>query len=145
MRESKAKYFQQAREHFHINPARTFACGDEHKDYLSALAAGAHPLVVWRVRGLSTPRQKIRHSTGADRLYPEEMCQSETHARYCLTIYSFASNLYGENVSIFIGRSELFLYRLRVYLSGASSKLILGFFEPRCMNKSHAIGKRKIR
>lgn len=46
MRESKALYFQQAREQFQINPARCFACGDEHKDYQSALAAGMHPLVV---------------------------------------------------------------------------------------------------
>ncbi|WMW80590.1 HAD hydrolase-like protein [Undibacterium cyanobacteriorum] len=46
MRESKAKYFQQAREQFQINPARSFACGDEHKDYQSALTAGMHPLVV---------------------------------------------------------------------------------------------------
>ncbi|MDO9007661.1 MAG: HAD hydrolase-like protein, partial [Thiobacillus sp.] len=43
LREEKTFYFQAAREQFDINPARAFACGDEHRDYAAALAAGMHP------------------------------------------------------------------------------------------------------
>lgn len=44
--EEKSPYFKTAREQLDINPARAFACGDEHKDYTAALAAGMHPLIV---------------------------------------------------------------------------------------------------
>jgi len=44
--EDKAPYFREIRERFGINPARAFACGDEHKDYAAAIATGMHPLVV---------------------------------------------------------------------------------------------------
>lgn len=46
IRASKADFFQAARKQFEINPARAYACGDEHKDYASALAAGMVPFVV---------------------------------------------------------------------------------------------------
>jgi phosphoglycolate phosphatase len=46
LREDKAPYFKEARERFGINPARAYACGDEHKDYAAALAAGMHPFIV---------------------------------------------------------------------------------------------------
>ncbi|WP_028451543.1 HAD family hydrolase [Chitinilyticum aquatile] len=42
----KTWHFKQAREQLGINPARAFACGDEHKDYTASLAAGFHPLIV---------------------------------------------------------------------------------------------------
>jgi phosphoglycolate phosphatase len=44
--QNKSAYFKKARHTFAINPARTFACGDEHSDYLAAIAAGIHPFVV---------------------------------------------------------------------------------------------------
>ena len=46
LREEKTPYFKLARERLDINPARSFACGDEHRDYLAALAAGMHPFIV---------------------------------------------------------------------------------------------------
>ena len=46
LREEKTLYFQAAREQLDINPARAFACGDEHRDYAAALAAGMHPFIV---------------------------------------------------------------------------------------------------
>ncbi|MHB1085945.1 MAG: HAD family hydrolase [Thiobacillus sp.] len=46
LREEKTLYFKAARERFDINPARAFACGDEHRDYASALATGMHPFIV---------------------------------------------------------------------------------------------------
>lgn len=44
--EEKTPYFKAARERLGINPARAYACGDEHKDYAAALAAGMHPFIV---------------------------------------------------------------------------------------------------
>jgi phosphoglycolate phosphatase len=46
IRASKADFFKAARKQFEINPARAYACGDEHKDYASTLAAGMVPFVV---------------------------------------------------------------------------------------------------
>ena len=45
VRQEKTAYFKAARERFQINPARAFACGDEHKDYAAAVASGMHPFV----------------------------------------------------------------------------------------------------
>jgi phosphoglycolate phosphatase len=46
LRQDKTPYFKAARERLDINPARAFACGDEHKDYSAAQAAGMHPFIV---------------------------------------------------------------------------------------------------
>lgn len=46
IRASKADFFKAARKQFEINPARAYACGDEHKDYAAALVAGMTPFVV---------------------------------------------------------------------------------------------------
>lgn len=42
----KTPYFKAARDRLGINPARAYACGDEHKDYAAALASGMHPFIV---------------------------------------------------------------------------------------------------
>jgi len=46
LKQSKQGYFEQVRERFMVNPARCFVCGDEHKDYTAAVAAGMHPMIV---------------------------------------------------------------------------------------------------
>jgi phosphoglycolate phosphatase len=46
LKESKTPYFRETREHFRINPARTYASGDERKDYAAAVATGMHPFIV---------------------------------------------------------------------------------------------------
>jgi len=46
LKENKTAYLQRARQSFAINPARAYACGDEYGDYLAAIGAGMHPLVV---------------------------------------------------------------------------------------------------
>lgn len=46
LREAKGPYFKAIRERLDINPARAYACGDEHKDYAAALAAGIQPFIV---------------------------------------------------------------------------------------------------
>lgn len=46
LRDSKLPFFRVVREDFGINPAHSFVCGDEHKDYAAATAAGMQPLIV---------------------------------------------------------------------------------------------------
>jgi phosphoglycolate phosphatase len=46
LREEKTFHFRTAREQLGINPARAFACGDEHGDYAAAVATGMHPFIV---------------------------------------------------------------------------------------------------
>lgn len=46
LKDTKATQFRIARERFSINPARTYMCGDEHKDYLAAISTGMHPFMV---------------------------------------------------------------------------------------------------
>ncbi|NWG86410.1 MAG: HAD family hydrolase [Hydrogenophilaceae bacterium] len=46
LQQEKTPYFKAMREHYDINPARAFACGDEHRDYAAALASGMHPFIV---------------------------------------------------------------------------------------------------
>lgn len=44
--QDKTDEFKRARECLAVNPARTYACGDEHSDYLAAISAGVYPFVV---------------------------------------------------------------------------------------------------
>ena len=44
--EDKTAELKRARECLAVNPARTYACGDEHSDYLAAIRAGIYPFVV---------------------------------------------------------------------------------------------------
>jgi len=46
LQESKVDYLKLARQTFEINPARSFACGDEYNDYLGAIGAGMLPFMV---------------------------------------------------------------------------------------------------
>ncbi|OYY92884.1 MAG: haloacid dehalogenase [Hydrogenophilales bacterium 28-61-23] len=46
LRQEKTPYFKAARARFDINPARAYACGDEHKDFTAAIASGMHPFIV---------------------------------------------------------------------------------------------------
>ncbi len=45
LREDKTHALRSARKSFDINPARSYACGDEHKDFTSAIAAGMHAFI----------------------------------------------------------------------------------------------------
>lgn len=46
LRHDKTPYFRLARERLEVNPARAYACGDEHKDFAAAVASGIHPFIV---------------------------------------------------------------------------------------------------
>ena len=43
---SKLDAFRDALTRFDINPARAYACGDEHGDYHAAILSGMHPFIV---------------------------------------------------------------------------------------------------
>jgi phosphoglycolate phosphatase len=43
--QEKTNALRSARKSFDINPARCYACGDEHKDFTAAIAAGMHPFI----------------------------------------------------------------------------------------------------
>jgi phosphoglycolate phosphatase len=46
LREEKTPYFRSVRHRLGINPARAYACGDEHKDFAAAINSGMHPFIV---------------------------------------------------------------------------------------------------
>jgi phosphoglycolate phosphatase len=46
LNERKTTQFRLTRQHFEINPARAYVCGDEHKDFLGAINTGMHPFMV---------------------------------------------------------------------------------------------------
>jgi phosphoglycolate phosphatase len=46
LKEEKTDTFRTLRESHGINPARSFICGDEHKDYFAAVRTGMHPFMV---------------------------------------------------------------------------------------------------
>jgi phosphoglycolate phosphatase len=46
LKEQKSEHFRMLREHFDINPACAYACGDEKTDYFAAIHAGMHPFMV---------------------------------------------------------------------------------------------------
>jgi len=46
LKENKSDYMKRARQSFAINPACSYACGDEYSDYRAAISAGMHPFVV---------------------------------------------------------------------------------------------------
>ena len=46
LREDKTALLKSARETFAINPALSYACGDEYSDYLAAIGAGIQPFIV---------------------------------------------------------------------------------------------------
>lgn len=79
--QSKAPFFKAARERFDINPARAYACGDEHKDYLAALSAGIHPLIV--SYGFESYERLTRKFHIPDEVIskePESLCDQLRHA-----------------------------------------------------------------
>ncbi|MES9960161.1 MAG: HAD hydrolase-like protein [Sedimenticola sp.] len=46
LKQDKVDQFRLTRDQFSINPARAYACGDEKKDFLAAVATGMHPFMV---------------------------------------------------------------------------------------------------
>ncbi len=81
LNEDKTSHLKRARECLAINPARTYACGDEYSDYTAAIGAGVYPFVVAYgfedaerlVKGFGVPREVISTS-------PAELSERLLHA-----------------------------------------------------------------
>jgi phosphoglycolate phosphatase len=79
--EEKTDQFNRARKCLAVNPARTYACGDEYSDYLAAIAAGVYPFVVAYgfedrerlIRRFGVPQEIVSAS-------PEEFVERLLHA-----------------------------------------------------------------
>ncbi|CAN5119661.1 hypothetical protein BH11PSE11_BH11PSE11_23830 [soil metagenome] len=81
LRTEKTGAFRAVREKFDINPARSFACGDEYKDFTAAVACGMHPFIVSygfedhkRLTGKFDVPEEIISRT------PQEFCARICHA-----------------------------------------------------------------
>lgn len=46
LNQEKTAQFRAMRKRFDVNPARSYICGDEHKDFLAAIGSGMHPFMV---------------------------------------------------------------------------------------------------
>jgi phosphoglycolate phosphatase len=81
LREEKTLYFKSARERLDINPARAYACGDEHKDYVAAQAAGMHPFIVsYGFESLARLTRKFAIPEEVISQTPEALCARVRHA-----------------------------------------------------------------
>jgi phosphoglycolate phosphatase len=79
--DSKTAQFRMAREQFDINPARAYVCGDEHKDFVAAVASGMHPFMV--SYGFESRRRltaKFEVPEDVISRTSEELCQRVLHA-----------------------------------------------------------------
>lgn len=77
----KIQQFKLVRERFSVNPARAYACGDEHKDYLAAVSTGLHPFIV--SYGFEDHRRLTRKFNIPEEVIsstPEALCARVLHA-----------------------------------------------------------------
>lgn len=79
--EEKTLALRSARKNFDINPARSFACGDEHKDFTAATAAGMHPFMVsYGFEDYARLTKKFLVPEDVISRSPEELCHRVLHA-----------------------------------------------------------------
>ena len=78
--QDKGSHFREARERFAINPARTYACGDEHQDFLAAINAGMHPFMVsYGFENHERLTQKFGVPEEVISRTPDELCERVRH------------------------------------------------------------------
>ena len=81
LRVEKTEAFRSARKQFGINPARSYACGDEHKDFTAAIAAGMHPFIVsYGFEDHSRLTRKFEVPEDVISRTPAELCVRVLHA-----------------------------------------------------------------
>ena len=81
LKQTKLEYFRAIRNSLSINPAKAYACGDEHKDYEVALAAGMHPfMVAYGFEGYERLRHKFSVPAELISRHPEEFRARVEHA-----------------------------------------------------------------
>ena len=81
LKESKSDYMKRARQIFSINPACSYACGDEYSDYLAAIGSGMHPFVVsYGFEGKGRLTKKFGVPSEIISTTPAEFCGRLLHA-----------------------------------------------------------------
>jgi len=78
VKQNKDLAFQDLRDHYGVNPALSYICGDEHKDYNAAVISGMHPLMV--SYGFED------HSRLTDKFNIPEVLISRTPAELCARV-----------------------------------------------------------
>ena len=81
LRQEKTPHFRAVRDRHRINPARSFACGDERTDFVAARSIGAHPFMVSYgfedygrlIRKIGVPAELISRD-------PQSLCRCLMHA-----------------------------------------------------------------
>ena len=77
----KTTAFRAIREKHDINPARSFACGDEHQDFASAMAAGMHCFMVsYGFEAYTRLTRKFDVPTDIISRTPKDFCARVLHA-----------------------------------------------------------------
>ena len=79
--DEKTNYFKAARLEYEINPALSYICGDEYKDYLAALGSGMHPFMVsYGFEDIKRLTQKFNVPEEIISRTPDELSQRLLHA-----------------------------------------------------------------
>ena len=78
VKQNKDLAFQELRDHYGVNPALCYICGDEHKDYNAAVISGMHPFMV--SYGFED------HSRLTDKFNIPEVLISRTPAELCARV-----------------------------------------------------------
>lgn len=81
LKEKKGPHFQEIVREYRVNPARAYACGDEHGDYNAALSAGIRPFI--GSYGFESHKRlsvKFEIPEGFLSSRPEELIQRVIHA-----------------------------------------------------------------
>jgi len=79
--DEKTSHFRAARERYMVNPARSYACGDERKDFVAAVGSGMHPFMVsYGFEDLERLTVKIGVPAEIISRTPEELCGRVSNA-----------------------------------------------------------------
>ena len=79
--QEKTLAFKAIRRRFDINPARSYACGDEHKDFMAATTAGMHSFMVsYGFEDFARLTKKFEVPEDLISKTPEEFCARVLHA-----------------------------------------------------------------
>lgn len=79
--EQKLKYFRQLREQYQINPACSYACGDEKTDFIAAIHSGMHPFMVsYGFEDFERLTQKLDVPSEVISRTPQALCERLLHA-----------------------------------------------------------------
>ena len=83
LKEKKTEIFEKLRNEYQVNPALCYVCGDEYKDYISAVAAAMHSMIVsYGFESFERLTQKFEIPHALISKKPDELSQRLVHALY---------------------------------------------------------------